>query len=114
MTSKPLSWYRDVYIKEGYRCVYCGRDMLRDFDAWMSIEVDHVIPVSAGGSDDLDNRVASCNVCNWLKGRFVVDGHADMALEEVLEHARQHVAKKRGEWQSRFILAIREFREGRD
>ncbi|HCB34739.1 MAG TPA: HNH endonuclease [Acidimicrobiaceae bacterium] len=31
-------------------------------------EVDHIKPVTAGGSDDLDNLQAACGPCNKEKG----------------------------------------------
>ena len=33
--------------------------------------VDHIIPLSAGGSDELDNLVYCCMRCNVNKGDFV-------------------------------------------
>lgn len=43
-------------------CHYCARD-----DA--PLTVDHVIPVSRGGSDDISNLVAACRSCNSKKNR---------------------------------------------
>jgi 5-methylcytosine-specific restriction endonuclease McrA len=65
---------RDLWI-----CAYCGAD---------ATEVDHVLPVKHGGSDDESNLTASCVRCNRSKGiksrpgraqhgpqvRFFVDG----------------------------------------
>ena len=43
-------------------CFYCG--VLCDGTA----TVDHLIPVSKGGSDHRNNKVYACRLCNWAKG----------------------------------------------
>lgn len=49
-----------VFSRDNHSCVKCGRkDML---------SVDHIIPVVAGGSDDLGNLQTLCRVCNSAKG----------------------------------------------
>lgn len=47
-------------IHEQYKntCVYCGEP---------SEQIDHVTPVSRGGTNDLSNLVASCAACNRKK-----------------------------------------------
>jgi 5-methylcytosine-specific restriction endonuclease McrA len=108
---KPLSWYRETYIKDGYRCVYCGRDMLADFDSWMSIELDHIVPVSAGGGDELENRVTSCHVCNRFKSGYVPENYTELQPSEILHRARLHVLALRVEWQAKFFPAVEEYWE---
>jgi hypothetical protein len=41
-------------------CVYCGEEAF--------LNIDHVIPVAIGGSNDIDNLVACCESCNQVKG----------------------------------------------
>lgn len=33
-----------------------------------SMTVDHIIPLSRGGTDTPENLQCTCNSCNWLKG----------------------------------------------
>ena len=105
-----IEWYRKIYIKDGYRCVYCGRDMLADFDTWWSMQVDHVIPESKDGDDSITYRVTSCTVCNKIKLAFVPEGYAEMEQEKLLEKIRSYILEKRAEFQSGFYPAIEEFR----
>lgn len=49
-----------VFERDQYTCRYCKR-------VGGVLEVDHVIPFSKGGSDDLDNLVTSCRTCNRQK-----------------------------------------------
>lgn len=53
---------RLVFGKTGGRCHWCGGD------AGLTPEIDHVVPVSRGGSDELENLVLSCRPCNRSKG----------------------------------------------
>lgn len=49
-----------ILIRDGYCCQYCGSEN--------ATTVDHVIPISKGGTDDPDNLVAACTRCNYSKG----------------------------------------------
>ena len=51
-----------IYAKSKGRCVLCGRFMGVD-----EFTVDHIIPLSKGGTNDLDNMQATCRVCNSIK-----------------------------------------------
>lgn len=52
-----------VLSDAGFRCRYCGRAAP---DA--VLQVDHVISLADGGTDDRANLVASCTACNLGKG----------------------------------------------
>jgi 5-methylcytosine-specific restriction enzyme A len=57
------AWQRTrarIAERDGYRCVYCGGP----FEV-----IDHVIPISQGGSDADSNLRASCKACNERKRR---------------------------------------------
>ena len=53
---------RDIYEKTHGHCYLCG-----DFVDFDSFEVEHRIPLSKGGTNDLDNLFCSCHCCNTLK-----------------------------------------------
>lgn len=56
-----------LWNNQGRRCgnPYCTSDELRKED----VELDHRIPKSRGGADDITNRVGLCGNCNRRKGR---------------------------------------------
>lgn len=51
---------RAVLARDGFRCQYCG--------STRQLTLDHVIPVSRGGTSTWDNVVTSCSTCNVKKG----------------------------------------------
>lgn len=57
-----------ILVRDNYCCRYCG-------SKWpdVVIEVDHVIAVINGGTDNDDNLVAACMDCNRSKGTLSLD-----------------------------------------
>ena len=63
------SWRRirqQVARRDKHVCQYCG-------EATRDGEVDHIIPLSGGGTDALDNLAWSCASCNRSKGSKILD-----------------------------------------
>ena len=52
-----------------YRCEYC---CLHEDDLFLSFELDHIIAIKHGGSDDLENLAYACPHCNQHKGSDLV------------------------------------------
>lgn len=53
----------NVFLRDGYRCQYCGDDVSRK-----SATLDHVLPVSHGGRSVWENCTTACMTCNSSKG----------------------------------------------
>jgi len=53
--------------------------------------VDHVIPRSRGGSDDIDNLVPACARCNLSKGARTLQEWA-LLYPDTVEHGAAHSA----------------------
>jgi hypothetical protein len=51
---------KQVFERDGHRCKICKR-----MDC---LSIDHIIPVSKGGTNDLDNLQTLCRPCNSAKG----------------------------------------------
>jgi CRISPR/Cas system Type II protein with McrA/HNH and RuvC-like nuclease domain len=49
-----------VFKRDDYTCAYCKQK-------GGILEIDHIIPFSKGGSDELNNLVTSCRKCNRQK-----------------------------------------------
>ena len=53
----------EVFKRDNFTCRYCGKSAPD-----VVLEVDHIIPVSKGGTDDICNLATSCLDCNRGKG----------------------------------------------
>ena len=74
----------EAQIRDKYMCQYCGHDGLASPENWRCSQVDHFIPESKGGSDELENKVTACNYCNALKKDKVFD-----SIEDVIEDIKK-------------------------
>ena len=53
---------REIYEKTQGHCYLCG-----EFVNFNSFEVEHEVPLSKGGTNDLGNLYCSCHYCNTIK-----------------------------------------------
>lgn len=56
-------WHRirkRVFERDNFTCKYCGQ-------VGGKLEVDHMLPISRGGTNDLSNLVTACQHCNRQK-----------------------------------------------
>jgi hypothetical protein len=53
-----------ILARDGFKCRYCGSSP----DDGAKLHVDHIVPVSRGGSDEESNLCAACSDCNLGKG----------------------------------------------
>jgi len=58
----------EVFKRDGFRCAYCGKSPPE-----VSLECDHIEPVSKGGKDDLNNLITACFDCNRGKTNIRLD-----------------------------------------
>jgi 5-methylcytosine-specific restriction endonuclease McrA len=71
--SRQKNIKRVVWQRDQWKCRYCGLDMKGDMitvklrKPQSRITVDHVIPTSKGGSNELENLVTCCQLCNTKK-----------------------------------------------
>lgn len=61
---------KEVFVRDNYTCKYCGQ-------VGGLLEVDHVVPISKGGTNEIENLTTSCRRCNRQK--------KDKTLTEFLE-----------------------------
>lgn len=67
----------EVFKRDSFTCQYCGRAAPD-----VTLELDHISPVSKGGTDDVMNLVTSCSDCN--------SGKSDRLLGDDSVIVRQH------------------------
>lgn len=89
---------REVMERDWYVCRYCRR--IGDYN----IHIDHVIPVSRGGLDTIDNLVTACEACNLAKGDKLIrpegwtPGDAWLVLVDSREAESDWAATSDFEW----------------
>lgn len=98
--SKKLRF--EVFKRDAFACQYCGAH-----PPGVLLHVDHIVPVAAGGKNEMDNLVTACEPCNLGKGardlRVIPQSLAEKAREtqereaqlkgyqEILEAKRQRI-----------------------
>ena len=87
--------YPTIAARANRRCEYChAPEEVFNF----AFEVEHLLPQSRGGSDDLENLALSCHGCNRFKSDFV-RGYDDITEQEVaLFHPRRDL------WEDHFAV----------
>jgi 5-methylcytosine-specific restriction endonuclease McrA len=66
------------YERQSGACYWCDAEVGQDY------HVDHVVPLSKGGSDGPDNLVIACPTCNLRKGAKMPDEFVkDLAVAQV-------------------------------
>jgi 5-methylcytosine-specific restriction endonuclease McrA len=80
-------------------CRYCDLSGLGNFDVWMNLGIDHIVPRSSRLDETGGNKAVACAECNILKGDYVPAGGT---REERIADARRYVQQKREHWRSLF------------
>lgn len=65
-TSIPRPFVRHVLERDGYKCVFCGTqsDEKKEAGKKPVLSVDHLVPITRGGSASVDNLACACRACN--------------------------------------------------
>lgn len=66
-THVPKGMRHEVFKRDNYTCCECGA---RKSDG-ATLHIDHIIPVSKGGSDELSNLQTLCSDCNLNKSDVI-------------------------------------------
>ena len=66
-TNVPRGLRHEVFKRDNYACVECGASK----EEGTVLHIDHIIPVSKGGSDELSNLQTLCADCNLNKSDVI-------------------------------------------
>lgn len=70
---------RELLIRDGKCCFYCGKPLLDD------ITLEHLIPLTAGGLNLLSNMVLAHEYCNSIMGFEALSDKVNYALKMRME-----------------------------
>lgn len=66
-THIPKGLRHEVFKRDNYTCVECGATK----EDGAKLHIDHIIPVSKGGTDELSNLQTLCDKCNLNKSNLI-------------------------------------------
>jgi len=77
MRRRPINKHLrlQVLMRDGSKCRICGRPT-----GEVSLEVDHIVAVAQGGSDELSNLAALCHDCNAGKSDYRFSDYISMRV----------------------------------
>jgi 5-methylcytosine-specific restriction endonuclease McrA len=76
--AKAVRRFKSIWFNHyGYHCAYCT------IDCTECATIDHVIPLSKGGGNTLDNLVIACYSCNIRKANRMVEDFRKLTLQPV-------------------------------
>lgn len=75
-----------IYNKSNGRCELCGQRLSLE-----NMSLDHIVPLSIGGEDSMDNIQASCFACNQFKSNILPDAFMERIIKIFLyQMEKQH------------------------
>ncbi|MGE0827627.1 MAG: HNH endonuclease [Candidatus Binatia bacterium] len=87
---------QQVIEREKQRCAYCRSPML----VGVPMVVDHIVPLTAGGTSTLENLCLACYRCNEFKGSRTTASDPTDGQQTALFHPRQQQWRDHFTWQS--------------
>ena len=88
---------------QNWRCCYCGIQCTIERERPHSSTLEHVTPLSKGGTDDPDNLVMACGKCNLSRGNTSID--------EFIENGYKRVRSGKSRRESRCQARLRRYRK---
>lgn len=75
-----------IYMRDNFTCLFCGIKYDR-----ANLSLDHIVPVSKGGSNESTNLATCCKNCNSKKGdscfiEYCATNCNNGAAESILHH----------------------------
>lgn len=73
----PKSVRFEVFKRDKFSCQYCGKSAPE-----VILEVDHIVPVSKGGKNEILNLVTACRDCNMGKSNREISDDAAVVKQK--------------------------------
>jgi len=89
-----------VFARDGYTCQFCHKKPLkltvshtkRGIEVFpvdennKMFQVDHLVPISKGGKNRINNLVTSCESCNLKKGATLLKPNKNFPFYKIFEY----------------------------
>ncbi len=63
----------EVAKRANFKCEYCGFNIFESVYTYELFQIDHIMPISRGGSDTIENYALACKLCNRIKRNYIYD-----------------------------------------
>ena len=73
---------KTIYAKNNGKCAICGKPVM-----YKKMTIDHIVPISQGGTNDFGNLQLACHSCNRLKNNFMEEDFYGL-MAKILRHHR--------------------------
>lgn len=73
---------KSVYAKCNGTCAICGNPV-----KYKKMTIDHIVPLSKGGTNGMDNLQLACKRCNLMKADFTAEEFVEK-IHEISKHHR--------------------------
>lgn len=83
---------QNILKRDGRACFYCGKLMISK-----DITLEHLIPLSMGGKNELSNMVLCHEDCNNEVGNMPVYKKVDLAIKKRVERITKNIIKNNNE-----------------
>lgn len=70
-----------LYEKQGRKCPYCSSDLIVNGEIVSNFNIDHILPLSRGGKDSIENMTLACVACNSAKGNMTAEEFSIVATK---------------------------------
>lgn len=112
-----MNWIRQekrlaIYMRDGLACVYCEAAL----EDGTQLTLDHIVPVSKGGSNAHRNLVTACHPCNTRRGNRDVEVFAEavamyinhgVTADDIITRVNELVARPLNVKEAKEIIARR-------
>lgn len=65
-----------IFIRDNKRCFYCGKRL-----KFRQTTLDHFLPLSKGGKDEVFNLVTCCKKCNKIKSNIIYKDYKEIIIK---------------------------------
>jgi len=101
----PPDVKKAIFERDGYRCVVCGRGPADGVE----IHADHIIPLSRGGDNSVENGQTLCSEHNLLKKRYSQTEFGKRFLRKLYEKAVKEGDERMKQFCKRIFDVYNEF-----
>src|SRR4051794_32427557 len=94
-----------IYVRDRFRCRYCGLDGTESFANWTRLSIDHLLPSSDPRRNLNEFIVTACVFCNGADNRYFGQANArnltfeNKSQDELVEQRRPYVLRTRKDYQ---------------